>query len=359
MLHKLKRYLDILIKGKYYYPLIAPPPAYATILMESRCTNRCIYCVNHSLDSKKNDLTKAIYNKRLTLDWENFKKIVDKLINDGIKKIHLCGSGEPFFNSLMLDFVDYVIKQDIPVSFQTNFGKVARPFLPEIATRKIEYIATDIVGGTKESFEKIKIGSNWDFLFESIDELEKHLVAHKNHIPIHGYVVINKNSCDYIDELIRKCSKHNIINELFFNNIHAFGFNEFVSINNIITTQDEEVINKINNAVVLGERYGIKVRAPAYLDNKNRFNCKNFWGRVMINFPTERLPEENWVGNVMPGGCLCATMGNYYSIGNILKMEFAEIWNGEKMIRARQMALNNEFPDEYCKICPAHYKPDI
>jgi len=349
------------ISGHFYEqnrftPIAKTPPNYATVLIESRCSNKCIFCVNHSPDAKSLEETERIYNKYFSLNISDFKKIVDKLLAFGINKIHLCGSGEPLINKDAFKMMDYLEKHSIPVSFQTNFGRFTYPLLEEIAKRKIEYIGTDIVEGTKEGFERIKIGANWDFLFESLAKLAELCNKYNNNIDIHGYCVINIDCCQNLDKLINKCKNYNQIKKITLHNIHSFGFNKFTSFSKIIKVTDYEIIKKIKQVVEQGREVGIEVVEPGYYNPKKEMTCRNFWSRIMINFPNTKILKENWLGNVMPGGCLCATVGDFHTIGNLFKEPLEDIWNSPKMVHARTDSLNGIVPDQHCLLCPAHYK---
>jgi MoaA/NifB/PqqE/SkfB family radical SAM enzyme len=344
---------------KDYQPCDKKGPSYATILVETRCSNSCLYCVNHNKDAAKHSKTSGIYiNNNLSLTLEEFKNEVDILKENGVPKIHICGAGEPFFNKNMLDFIDYVFEEYNDVSFQTNFRRTFKNFIPEIARRTISYIGTDLVGGTKESFEKIKIGSKWEELWDNIAHLEDECRKNNNFIPLHMYCVINKQEITYKNAaaLVKKCLEFKSIKNIVFHNIHAFGFNDFVDFKNIIKVSDYEIISLIENAKKLGKANGLEVSGPAYYSDSKNYNCRNFWSRIMLNFPNNKIPENKWKGNVMPGGCLAETIGELYSIGNVFDTDFWDIWNSEKMIQARKDSLKGNLPDKYCSICPAHYQ---
>lgn len=354
---KLGHWVKHVYKRLSYKAETAVLPNYATILVDTRCTNACLFCVNHNPAAKYYNLTNPIYiKKHFSLGLDDYCKQVDILLNAGIKNIHLCGAGEPFLNNNMLSFMDYLNEKGETVSFQTNFQASFMKHLPEVVIRNIKYIGTDIVGGTKSSFEYIKQGTKWETFWSRLDQFYEICEQKQIFIPLHIYTVINRQrfSWEKLDELIHRCSRYPFIQKIVLHNIHAFNFNEFVSENNIITNNDIEIITYINQVKQLAKSYHIELIPPAYLNPSIRFNCWNFWGRIMLNFPNDKIPQDKWNGNVMPGGCLAATLGNFNSIGNIYDTPFNEIWNSEKMKSARAASLTNAFPDPYCKICPAH-----
>lgn len=333
-------------------------PDYATILVDTRCKNSCVYCVNHCQDAHDCAATRGIYiKKHLILSLESLKRQVDILVKNDLKKIHLCGAGEPFHNVHMMDFIDYVIEKTGSVSFQTNFGEQFVKFIPEIVNKPVEFIGTDMVGGTRESFEKIKKGSCWDEVWKNIGIFEEECSKNGTEIPLHLYCVVNKQrlSYEHLDELVENIQAHRSIRQFVFHNIHAFGFNEFVDSKNIIRNTDEEVIRELDKVTTDLGRIGVEVIGPCYFTEDDRYNCRNFWSRIMLNFPNDKITPEKWEGNVMPGGCLIATMGHLHSIGNIYKEDFWDIWNSEMMTKARKKALLGQFPDRMCRLCPAHY----
>jgi 2-iminoacetate synthase ThiH len=150
-------------RERYKKSVLSYPPRSVTIGITSYCNNKCVFCAYHSHDAKgKSNVHGLNYNLYLN----DFKRIVDMCYEGRVPHVHICGTGEPFFNKEILNMIDYSINVYGKASIQTNFWKPLfekKDYYNEIIKRAkhIEYITTDILSGNPGQHNELKKGSSY------------------------------------------------------------------------------------------------------------------------------------------------------------------------------------------------------
>ena len=333
---------------------IVLPPPYATVLLTNRCTNQCQFCTWHSLDAV--DYASDIHNVPFHISLAQFQEEVRILRRVGVHHIHLCSTGDPFLHRDVIRMIDYVIESGASVSIMTNFNRHVARYLPELAQRKLSYIATNAHSGDRAQFESIQQGLKWDTFFGNLREFDRLTKASNNKSPLEIAYIVTKSNYTHVRALIDACRGLDCLSSILLIGLQPMNFNDFTSFKNQIKDEDTEIILALREAVAYGQGVGIRVVMPKiYHPVMDKINCRNPWAKVMVNLPNRNVPEDKHIGTVTFGGCLAVTQGRYYSLGNLLDAPWEEIWNGEKIRRVRQMILQAEFPDDRCKECATHY----
>jgi MoaA/NifB/PqqE/SkfB family radical SAM enzyme len=103
-------------------------------------------------------------NQNLTL--EQFKKIIDSIPR--LKWINMTGEGSPFMNPDFVAMLRYAKSKDIYVDFSHDFYTYNDKIGRELIAMGIERIYFSIDGCTKETYEKVRIGSDFDRVIKNI-----------------------------------------------------------------------------------------------------------------------------------------------------------------------------------------------
>ena len=122
------------------------------------CNFRCTMCQVSSPDFVSKNL-----------DFEMFKKTIKD--NNQLLKIKLQGMGEPLVNTKFFDMVDFASKQGIVSEITTNGSLLNEKNIVKLYNSNLSRITISIDGATSETFEKIRVRSNFDVVVKNCKNL--------------------------------------------------------------------------------------------------------------------------------------------------------------------------------------------
>lgn len=330
----LKKIFNLLIyyltrKFKYHYLLFKP------IVMDIEPTTGCNFRCTMCQVSSENFLSK-------NLDLELFKKVIRE--NKQLIKIKLQGMGEPLVNKNFYEMVSFANKFGIAVEFVTNGSLLTKENIFKLSKNFLSTISISIDGATKETFEKIRIKSNFDVVIRNSTNLINFFKSNNNRTEIRALSLIQKKNF-HETEMIAKLCKDLGFNNLGFQ-VQMTGWGK----------QEWESINKVQdiNYTELDTNYFTKIL--------NKYNSKSFRIEVItdniLNFKKQcSYPYENPYlsanGKIVP--CCMIADDTVENFGSVSENNFSEIWNSKKYqdfrIRIKQNNLKN-----FCKNCYKEFR---
>lgn len=335
--------------AKYFFnrkkPLTILPwnPIYATIVTESRCNQRCQFCLWHSKDTPR-----PYWPVHLTFD--DFQRIVDILVKNHLSHLHFCGTGEPLFNPEIFRMMAYARENHLSISMMSNASSVMTPNIEKIADSGITRFFTNIDSGFPDQYEELKCNARWDTAINNIKKLSEARRRLKKNFIISIYCIAMRSNYSSYRELMKVAHEAGI-DEVWFSYLQPFEeMNDTTSLKNVIQKSDTAIIEEIQEAIKIGNRLGLKIFPPHYPPHREtRLNCDTMWWKIMINLPNDKIPPDKWIGNISTH-CFLAHTGEAFSFGNLFTDNFDDIWNGEKIQSLRYQLLTNA--PEVCKKCP-------
>jgi len=108
--------------------------------------------------------------KKEKMSMELFKKIIDDAVTLGIREVTLSFYNEPLLDDLLFDRVRYAKSKGMKVGFFSN-GTLNRN--AEILESGVDFITFSFDGETKETYENIRRGANFEKVIENIRSLIK------------------------------------------------------------------------------------------------------------------------------------------------------------------------------------------
>jgi radical SAM protein with 4Fe4S-binding SPASM domain len=210
-------------------------------------------------------------------------------------------------------------------------------------TNKIIEAGTDVVyasidGATKETYEKLRVGSNFNKVIENIKYLFEEKKNRKSKIPkIKFSYTINKYNVNEIEQ--------------------------FVGLVSSLTNGDETEIEFKRLNVHSEEIQYLQTTVPQEtIDNANEIAKKLDIKITWINIPKISLPTQNcarWPmpfvsikGDVFP---CCFPSDPTKTFGNLLQCNFKSIWDSKEYTKLRKNLKKGEIP-EFCQKCPIYFK---
>lgn len=314
-----------LIKLLYW---LEPYPSYLEIEVTTRCPLKCIICERTYWREANRDMT-----------LQEFKGIVDQFPK--LKWIGLTGIGESFANKDFLKMLRYVKEKNIFVELYDNFFLIDEKTASQLIEMSIDKIFISLDAATKETYEKIRIGSNFERVINNLNSffrLKKEMNAHFPEIFFH-YVVNSLNLKEipqYID-LVHSLVPKGRPTIQFTRMLHPFpevrGL--FVEIAKEIIQEAEAKAGQLD--IDLDWSADVPKNKPAVT------KCTEW-----------TMPFIFVTGHVIP--CCAGNEAGHRefqkqtALGNVFEKPFKEIWQGEKYKSLRRLIARGKVPLS-CKNC--------
>ncbi|MDI6840288.1 MAG: radical SAM protein [bacterium] len=319
---------SILLKWLYS---VAPYPICVEIETTTRCHMKCIMCEHTYWNEPARDMS-----------FEEFKAIVDQFPR--LKWIGLTGIGESFLNKDFMKMLRYLKSKSVYIEIYDTFYLVDKKIAEELINLRIDRILPSIDGATKETYERIRVGSNFERVIENV----RYLSQLKNRkslvypdICFH-YIVTKINLHEMLPyiELVHTIVKDMEVSIQFTRALHSFEEIEdlFIEIPPEVITAVEKKAKELGIHLI----WNIDVSQ----DKLPIYRC-TAWIEPFI-FAT---------GHVIP--CCAGNEANRrefqkkYSLGNVFEQSFREIWKGKEYRNFRKMLSKNKVPIQ-CKNCSCY-----
>lgn len=257
-------------------------PIHVDIETCNACNLRCIMCPHGNKMMGKPEFIKL----------DTVKKIIDEGCDRGLKSLKLNIRGEPLLHPDLEEMVRYAKRKGIlEVMFNTNATLLYPEKARQLIEAGIDYIIISIDGATKETYEKIRVGANFERVCSNINFLCDYRSKNRLKKPLIRlqFVKMKENAHEvplYIEQWKDKVDV-----------MTANDYSKRVSPEIDRTTRPEKAVA--------------------------RANCPHPWRRLSITSS----------GNVL----MCC--GDWYEkgvLGNIKTDSLYEIWHGEEMAKRRE-----------------------
>lgn len=154
-------YLPKKIRLFCYYRLLISPifPEVIHIENTNACNARCTICAREKM-----------HRPIGFMDINLFKKIIDECSKYRIvKEVHLHGYGEPLLDKMLIDKIRYAKAKGIKKTyFVTNASFFNTEAVESIISAGLDRIKFSFYGATKDTYEKIHLGLNFEKVEENI-----------------------------------------------------------------------------------------------------------------------------------------------------------------------------------------------
>ena len=305
------------------------------------CYLRCIHC-EHTYWKDK-----SYFNQHLHID--TLKKVLDSAPN--LKWINLTGEGTSVLNPFFFEMVYEVKKRGIYLDFSHDFVRLSDTQAENLVKWGVDRIYWSIDGVTKETYEKIRVGAN----FEQVIANVKKLVAYKKqyHSPLPEICF----RFTFFKDNVREVSLLPSFLASLVKSVKDYG--DEPSINIVALLEFEETKDW---AVEIGEGAIDCTNSEAKL-----YGFKVYWSHIS-HIEEEKAPmsyctfwSEPYImitGHVVP--CCAVLMSNKredlerLSFGNVHEESLRNIWNSRFYKEFRKQVVRGHSPvTEQCLGCRA------
>lgn len=135
-----------------------------------RCTEQCIHCYN--IGATRTDTDICHRADREELSFEDYRRIIDELYEQGLFKVCLSG-GDPFSKDIIWYIIEYLVAKDIAVDIYTN-GQRALNYHAAFTSFYPRAIGVSLYSGIAEVHDSItRVKGSFDKSIRFIDEMSK------------------------------------------------------------------------------------------------------------------------------------------------------------------------------------------
>ena len=291
-------------------------PSIIQIGITNKCNFKCIMCKrnNMSNDFLKRNKQFNLFEKEMS--FEEFRDILNQFSK--LKKINLTGIGENFLNKDFLKMLEYTKNKKINIEFADNFYFLDEKNANKLIDIGIDSIYASIDGATKETYEKIRIGCDFDKVIKNVKGLFYLKKKRQKKYPkiIFNYVINAYNYTEVLDFI-------DLISSIADGEEFSIQFTDMINFdkNQAHLCLEESVTQKIIfQAIQKAKKMGVTMGHRKRIKN-NMINCQHALRPII--FPT---------GHVSP--CCFASEG--IIMENINEKSFREIWDSDNYKNLRK-----------------------
>lgn len=280
--------------------IFSPRMKTGTIEVSNICNLNCKMCETQESRREKG-----------LVSWEVFTKAADDFYNAGVKNISFHTVNEPLLDKDIISKLKYLNQKGMKLLLTTN-GTLVNFFLEKVKEAGLTNftIRFSIDGATKETFENIRIGANFEKVVENLIKTFEYKQKYHKNLEISVNYCVNKETLFEIPLFIEKYSKY--FDKMFFPLITG------------------AFVHGANNTFYKENNLNSFTRQPCILP------FRGLW--VLYN------------GDV---SICCADNNAELIVGNINKTSLIKIWHSDEIqkIRSSHLSMNVDLLPDKCKRC--------
>jgi MoaA/NifB/PqqE/SkfB family radical SAM enzyme len=261
--------------------------------------------------------------------FTDFKRILD---STKAKRLTLVGTGENFINPDIIDILNYAGEKCYWFSITTNFTLV-EGIIEDIINSKLGVLKISIDGATKETYNKIRKGAQYETILDNIVTLvqtKRKLHSDRPHIRFN--FVIQHDNYSEIDQIVELAHDLGVPNVVFMM--------VRTSSKRLLDIPRGELMVKMKETSALAKKYDICSNLESIFADLQSFQWNNYVDYWKINKCSGYKKFHGCVypwlsahidveGNVSPC-CSYRIFSKDDNYGNALESEWEDIWNCEK-----------------------------
>lgn len=344
-----------LLEQKYNIVNIKSLPQNLSIQLTSKCNAKCKFC---NIYKKEWELPSNIYNEILSLlptlikvDWLGGEVFLYK-----------------YFKELFIKAKECNVRQEII----TNAMLLTKEWINKFINSNVN-LAISIRSTEKDKYEYLTQGASFDKLILKLEYLKKQLYKKNEKFTLSMFVLVTKYNYMELETFIDFAYNYN------------FDLVRFIQLDNIKNSPKSydicnpkseiysELVKFFNKAVILANKYKIKIKNELPLDIKNKeiienekisYCKKNLYAYEIENYmlDIENICNISNLFCVWPWeqfqidsdgdiffNCFCDRTKKIF--GNIKEQTILGLWNSEKVVKFRRKIIDNNCKNICNKMC--------
>lgn len=312
-------------------------PVELTIGTTNKCNLKCWMCIRQHITLEPSGL--------VDMDSKLFGKIADECF-PYLQKVTFTVIGEPLVANNILETLELVKKHNVQLEIASNATLMNNDEIIEKLIHTLSVLVVSFDGATKETYESIRIGANYDKVLYNITRFNQHrnkLSGVQRPKLGFSYVLMRSN----IEEFPDFIKLAHTLQADFVGSAHVITLAPKLTDESLI--YHKELANeKLKEAKEVASKLGLNLCIPPLytLEKQNVGEAVKAHGRIKCPY----LWNRSWIetnGDVRP---CCIASDEIPIMGNIRNSSFNEIWNGETYNKMRKGILTGQ-PLDVCKHC--------
>jgi radical SAM protein with 4Fe4S-binding SPASM domain len=321
----------------------------------NQCNLRCIMCHFSSAEFFK--------RKKQEISPEEFARVAEQVF-PLCSYVSLSLSTEPLLHRKFGELLRIAGRYKIPfVYMHTNALLLNDRIIDQLIESKFNEVCISIDGATKQTYERIRVGANFERLIANIEAINRAKKRAGARLPRLGFnVVLMRSNIAELPSIIR------LAHDLEVEGVGAVHMVPFAA---AVADPGEESLRlhkdlcnrMLEEARAAAEKYHVRVTLPDRFEGGAETTPVSRRGdehRDLRFLPLQAAPAQAscffpWhfvgldsVGNLFP----CGWWYNEPAMGNLLTESFEQIWNNEQYYRLRSEHLKGPLR-QVCQTCPA------
>lgn len=302
-------------------------PVIAHLAITHACNMNCKYCSVKDMHSKIKD----------GLSTEEYKKIIDKLVDIGAFQIGLTG-GEPTIRKDLVELTRYIASKNVACNLTTNGFNVPEKLVIELKEAGLTQVQISLDSYKKEIHEKYRTEGSFDRAIETAKLFKKH-----------GFIV-------GVDTVVTNDNLNDL--EAFMDFLEENGFDGLTIIklkqgHLDLETFQKQVPDYDKYAEVIDKVCRRNGNLEVTIDCSSVANlCKTLTLEEQNKIHSAGCPAGHSLISIAPNGDMfpCAALTNEkYKIGNILTDDLEKVWNESPLLKNLR-GIKNKIEGK-CKTC--------
>ena len=302
-------------------------PVIAHLAITHACNMNCKYCSVKDMHSKIKD----------GLSTEEYKKIIDKLVDIGAFQIGLTG-GEPTIRKDLVELTRYIASKNVACNLTTNGFNVPEKLVIELKEAGLTQVQISLDSYKKEIHEKYRTEGSFDRAIETAKLFKKY-----------GFIV-------GVDTVVTNDNLNDL--EEFMDFLEENGFDGLTIIklkqgHLDLETFKKQVPDYDKYAEVIDKVCRRNGNLEVTIDCSSVANlCKTLTLEEQNKIHSAGCPAGHSLISIAPNGDMfpCAALTNEkYKIGNILTDDLEKVWNESPLLKNLR-GIKNKIEGK-CKTC--------
>ena len=296
----------------------------------SQCNFRCTMCQLSDPDLKR----------PANMTYDDFAKSIKGQY--GLIEIKLQGIGEPLLNPELYKMIDLAVERDLWVRIATN-GSLLHldDNYKKLVDHKVGEIQISVDGATKDTFEKIRKGSDFDRVVENATLINKYAQSKGEGWRTSCWMLVQEENEHEVEKLLELAAKMNFTRLTYSIALSGWGSEKWEKINSPKERTGVFTDQLVKKLLERGDELGIEV---TFWDVSEKFKwtpkrdqiCAWPFSRAFISSDTRIVP------------CCGVANSQTCDLGNA--REFQEEWNNDAFRKMRKMHIDGTLP-RMCRNC--------
>lgn len=169
------------------------------------CNHFCTWCMHGGYfgSHKGDDKSQKAFPDSSVMPLDFYRTLTDELAELGIKSMIFSGSGEPFVNPNLMEFIEYTTSKGIETAVITH-GGLLTPEKAKVVAKHCTWIRISLNAGTPETREKIHKVNDFEKVLGNLANLAEEKKRQGSRVQIGAQIAVSPENQGDIDLAVQR-----------------------------------------------------------------------------------------------------------------------------------------------------------